>query len=99
MTARQIELFIDEVVNISDLVKSVPTEFRFERDPKDEIFVNLAIAADADFIVSRDKDLLELMTTHTDEAKEFRQRFRHLKIVDPVEFLQIIQKADLSLQP
>ncbi len=99
MTASQIELFIDEIVNISALVKSVPTKFRFERDPKDEIFINLAIAAGADFIVSRDNDLLDLMTTHTDEAKEFRQRFRRLKVVSPPEFLSIVKEMGLALSP
>lgn len=66
--------------------------FDFERDPKDEIIINLAIEAEADYIVSRDKDLLDLMTGYTDECKDFRRRFRRLKIVEPVEFLTIIEK-------
>ncbi len=36
-------------------------------------YINLAVAAGADFIISRDKDLLDLMTSHADECKEFRQ--------------------------
>lgn len=35
----------------------------------------------ADFIVTRDKDLLDLMTGFTDECKEFRQKFRPLKVI------------------
>ena len=95
----RIQAFLDEVLAVSITVHNYPRKFSFSRDPDDEPYINLAIAADADFIVSRDKDLLSLMTTHTDEAKEFRQRFRRLKIVDPVEFLQIIRKSDLSLEP
>lgn len=33
------------------------------RDPKDDIFVATALAAGADYIVSEDKDLLDLGTT------------------------------------
>jgi len=31
------------------------------------------------------------MTDYTDEAKDFRQRFRKISIVHPVEFLQVIE--------
>ena len=62
-------------------------------DPKDEPYINLAIAADADYIVSRDKDLLDLMTGHTKECKEFRRKFRSLKVIEPQEFLKIASLA------
>lgn len=51
----------------------------------------MAVEAKADYIVSLDNDLLDLMTDFTDESKEFRQRFRPLKVVEPLEFLQIIR--------
>jgi predicted nucleic acid-binding protein len=70
-----------------------------ERDPKDEIIIDLAVETEADYIVSRDKDLLDLMINFSVEAKEFRQRFRPLKIVQPIEFLRIVQEEDLSLKP
>ena len=34
--------------------------FVLERDPKDAKYVDLAIATKADFLVTRDKDLLDL---------------------------------------
>ena len=34
--------------------------------------MDLAVAGEADFLVTRDKDLLSLMTAHTVVAKEFR---------------------------
>jgi len=34
------------------------------------------------------------MTDFTDEAKEFRQRFRPLKVIEPKEFLQIIKTRE-----
>jgi hypothetical protein len=41
--------------------------------------------------MSRDRDLLDLMTGHTDDCKEFRQRFRTLKVIQPVDLLKEIE--------
>ena len=49
--------------------------------------MDLAAAAGARYLVSRDKDLLSLMQ---DEA--FRQQFPDLTIVDPVAFLREIRR-------
>lgn len=88
----QIETFIEHITSISTFIDSVLHSFDFERDPKDEIIIDLAVEAEADYIVSRDNDLLDLMTGYTAECKDFRRRFRGLKIVNPVEFLVIIEK-------
>jgi putative PIN family toxin of toxin-antitoxin system len=93
-TPEMIQAFLEEVAHISRRIRYTPTDFAFSRDPKDEPYINLAIAAGADYIVTSDKDLLDLMTAYTDEAKEFRQRFRPLKVVDPVAFLREIENSD-----
>jgi predicted nucleic acid-binding protein len=63
------------------------TNFSLPRDPKDAPYVDLAVASNAGYLVSRDKDLLELMQ---DEA--FRRRFPNLKILEPVSFLREIAR-------
>ena len=93
----QIEAFIEDISNISTLIQSVPETFKFERDPKDEIIINLAVASEAEYIVSRDKDLVDLMSGFTNDCKEFRQRFRPLKVVEPLEFLRIVEDKESSL--
>ena len=70
------------------MVKEVPRTFEYSRDAKDEPYLNLAIVARANFLVSRDKDLLDLMAGHDLESKQFRQRFRFLKIIEPVGLLR-----------
>jgi putative PIN family toxin of toxin-antitoxin system len=94
--AAQIEAFIEDISNISTLIHIVPESFKFQRDPKDEIIINLAIACKAEYIASRDKDLLDLMTGFTDDCKVFRQRFRPLKVVEPIEFLRIVKEKESS---
>lgn len=54
--------------------------------------MNLAIAAEADYLVTRDRDLLDLMIGHSAECKEFRQRFRKIKIIKPKDFMRAIEE-------
>jgi putative PIN family toxin of toxin-antitoxin system len=61
----------------------VPAVFSYPRDPDDEHYVNLAVAAGASYLVTRDKDLLDLMA-----SDDFRQRFPNLTILDPVSLLR-----------
>ena len=70
------------------LVKEVPKVFEYPRDPEDEPYINLAIAIGAKFLVSRDRDLLDLMTAHDVDSKQFRQRFRFLTIVEPEDLIR-----------
>ncbi|MDQ3131735.1 MAG: putative toxin-antitoxin system toxin component, PIN family [Acidobacteriota bacterium] len=90
ITDEYVQAFLERVLLKTVLIKSVPQKFNYPRDQKDEKYVNLAVEAEADYIISRDKDLLDLMTDVSIEGKEFRQKFRPLKIVAPVEFLRII---------
>lgn len=91
--------FIKEINNKARFIRSVGKYFELPRDKKDESYINLAVEIDADFIVTWDKDLLDLMTGIDVESKEFRQRFRPLRIVEPIKFLRIVQEKDLNLEP
>lgn len=84
--------FLKRLQKLSALVHPVAKKFSYPRDEDDEPYINLAVEAGADFIISRDRDLLDLMTGHTEECKEFRQRFRPLKVIEPVELLKLIEK-------
>jgi len=98
-TGEQIEIFVSSISEMANVVDVSSGIFSFSRDPKDEIVIELAVGSEAEFIITRDKDLLELMTGIDLESKQFRQRFRGLKVVEPKEFLQIISKSDLALRP
>jgi putative PIN family toxin of toxin-antitoxin system len=86
--------FLKRLQKFSVLVRPVPKKFSYPRDEDDEPYINLAVAAGATFIVSRDRDLLDLMTGYTNECKEFRQRFRSLRVVEPVEFLKLLEESE-----
>lgn len=86
--------FLKRLHKLSTLVRLVPKRFSYSRDEDDEPYINLAVAANAEFIVSRDRDLLDLMTGHADECKEFRQRFRPLRVIEPAEFLKLLEAGE-----
>jgi predicted nucleic acid-binding protein len=72
------------------LIANVPEEFHHQRDPDDEMYINLAIVRNATYLVSRDKDLLDLMTTSTDVARRFRSRYPFLQITTAATFITAI---------
>lgn len=90
LTDERIDALINRVLEKAVVVNDVQQHFIYARDPKDGKYINLAIEAEANYLVSRDQDLLDLMTGQTDECKDFRRRFRQLKIIEPVEFLKTV---------
>jgi predicted nucleic acid-binding protein len=65
----------------------VPRAFAFARDPKDEPYINLAIAAAARYLVSRDADILDLAKPNDLDGARLRNDALELRILDPVSFL------------
>ena len=78
--------FLDHLVDKGHMIEDVPSVYRFARDPNDEPYLNLAIATQAPFIVSRDNDLLDLM-----KNDDFRKAYPGLTIIDPVAFLKHVR--------
>jgi putative PIN family toxin of toxin-antitoxin system len=93
LTDEVVNSFLARLRETARFVRVVPKKFSYPRDVDDEQYVDLAAAVDAHFIVSRDKDLLSLNTGHTHECKEFRQRFRPLKVIEPLELLKEVAQA------
>lgn len=81
---------VERIRGCASLCAAAPNHFQYPRDPNDEHILNLAIETKAQYLVSRDNDLLDLMDENRPEGRAFRQRFPHLSILDPVAFLQVI---------
>lgn len=96
-TSVAVEALFERGGSTSDAHPANPRRFTYPRDPKVELYINLALAAGATYLVSRDNDLLDLMRWDTEEGRAFQKRFRFLKIVDPVAFLNEIEAQ--SRQP
>jgi putative PIN family toxin of toxin-antitoxin system len=83
--------FIEDLKKVAVFKDHVPAVFAHERDPDDAHYVNLALAAEASLIVSRDNDLLGLMNEKTMEGQTFQARFPNLRILNPVAYLIAIR--------
>jgi predicted nucleic acid-binding protein len=71
-------------------LRNLPRRFELPRDPDDEPYLNAAIEFGAQFLVTRDRDLLDLMNWETQTGRDFQSRFPQLKIHDPVELLRTL---------
>ena len=96
ITKEKTDRLIELVILKGRLFRKVSKRFELPRDPDDEPYVNLAIEAGAQFLVTRDRDLLSLMSWDTEEGRNFQTHFRQLRILDPVAFLQEIETAERS---
>jgi putative PIN family toxin of toxin-antitoxin system len=77
--------------NKSLLLERIPKVFPLPRDPMDEPYIDLAVAAEAKYLVTwNERHLTYLMQKNTPEGIEFCTRFPHIRIVDPPTFLREI---------
>lgn len=90
MTSVRIGAFLQRLRFRATLVRRVPHVFEYPRDPHDEPYVDLSVAARADYLVTRDNDLLSLMTGHSTLCKQFRHQTRPLRVIDPPAFLRAL---------
>jgi putative PIN family toxin of toxin-antitoxin system len=88
LTQERVDLFLQKIAASATLVNDVSDAGVKLRDPEDLPYLNLAIGVSADYVVSRDNDLLCLMN---DVA--FTAVYSQLRIVDPVAFLGIVRSA------
>ena len=93
---RIVNAFLTKLEARAILIANVPEEFHYERDPDDEMYINLAIVSNATYLVSRDKDLLDLMTTSTDIARQFRSRYPFLRIMTATGFITAIESTSAA---
>lgn len=82
LTPDWVESVLSALEAEADLFYDVPRVIELPRDPKDEPYLNLALAAEARYLVTRDRDLLDLA-----DNSAFQSRCTQLLILDPLSFL------------
>jgi putative PIN family toxin of toxin-antitoxin system len=89
LTPPAADVFINDLLSRATIIDDVPAAFSLPRDPKDEPYINLAIAAGAAFVVTwNERHLTYLMRQDTPEGIDFCRRYPHIKIVDPPAFVR-----------
>lgn len=78
LSQEQVDTFIDLLEQNSE-VTTVSLRLDICRDPKDNMFLELAKTVSADYLITGDKDLLDL------------KKFENTKILKPSEFLALLE--------
>jgi putative PIN family toxin of toxin-antitoxin system len=94
---RIVNAFLTKLEAKAILITNVAEEYRYERDPDDEMYINVAIVANASYLVSRDQDLLDLMTPSTDVARQFRSRYPFLRIMKAADFIAEMRSRNIGV--
>jgi uncharacterized protein len=87
LTKEKVEVALRRLRYVGDAIRSVRVDFEYARDPKDEKFIELAVAGEATHIVTADKDLLSLISGYGEAAKRFRQRAPSVRVLDARVFV------------
>lgn len=90
LTEKRVDDFVELLEGCSHCMTAVPHVFDLDRDPDDAHYVDLAVAAKAQLIVSRDRDLLSLSDLTRPEGQEFARRFPNLQVVTLPQLLALI---------
>jgi len=92
LTDTRASRFLAEVLACTSLIASVPIACSHPLDKKDEPYVNLALAASADYVVSRDqRHMLVLMDRSKPHGLDFTNRFPKLAVITPETLLELLR--------
>ena len=83
--------FFESIEIAATVLEGFPTPFVYDRDPDDAHYVNLALACGGKLIVSRDKDLLDLMNPSDPQAKKLMTEHPEFCVLTPPQFLATIE--------
>ena len=86
-----VEAFIERLSSLATLMRDVRQVFHLIRDPDDESYVNVALAGDARFLVTWDRDLLDLVDTTSELGVHLRSFNPLLTIVAPATILRMLK--------
>jgi uncharacterized protein len=90
ITDARVEAALQRLDTQAMMIPNPPAYVAYSRDPDDEPVINLAIHVGAQYLVTRDRDLLDLADATRPEGRDFRRRFPDLRVVDPVAFLRAL---------
>ena len=88
ITHEAVELFVELIQKAGSYVEKAPEVFRYDRDPKDAHYVDLAIATSARLVVSRDRDLLALNADDCPERRALEKLNAGFSVVTPEGLLE-----------
>ena len=93
LTSEAVDAFVAQYLYLATWIDNVPEHYSLVRDPKDSKYLNLAITANAPYVVTTDLDLLDQMDPSSIAGQDFRSRYPAIEVVTPIEFEAMIAKT------
>lgn len=93
ITPKRVDLLLANIASVAILIAEVAPVYEHPHDPNDSPYINLALAACAHLVVSRDRHLLNLMDAASPHGRDFQRRFADLKIIDPTTLLHDLRET------
>jgi len=78
---------VSDLQSYATAVETVSSVYQHPRDPKDSIYIDLAIACGATVVTTRDYHLLSLRNAADPMGADFMSRFPSIEIITPVQLL------------
>jgi putative PIN family toxin of toxin-antitoxin system len=92
LTKEAVDAFLAQHLRMATWISDVGHHYVVARDADDSKYLNLAITAEAKYVVTTDLDLLDLMTPPSAAGTDFRARFPQIQILSPTEFEVLMAK-------
>jgi putative PIN family toxin of toxin-antitoxin system len=91
LTPRHAATILKKILELADFFPDVPARFSLPRHPKDDHLFDLAIQAQADYLVTWESRLLKLQAAETPEAQRLRQLAPNLTILNPKQLADALK--------
>ena len=86
LTPETVDAFITETAAMATMFDPVPSIFTWPADPGDDHIFNLAIHAQAEYLVTWETRMLKLASEISETAESLRRLAPNLQIVNPEQF-------------
>jgi uncharacterized protein len=93
VTSERVDGLIQELAKFAQVVDQIAEVYIHPVDSDDSHYVNLALAAGAKLIASRDRHLLDLMDSAKPHSQDFQLRFPSLRITTPESLIASLRAA------
>ncbi len=94
-----VDAYLGRIATLAPPATDVPHAVTYPRDPKDEPYLDLAVHANAAFLVSFDNDLLDLMTDEGADAAAVKALAPRLTVLTPPDLLRRLRANKLVEPP
>jgi putative PIN family toxin of toxin-antitoxin system len=92
ITAEKVERLIGNLMIAATFIDDIPHLFEHPIDPDDSPYIDLALAAQSNLIISRDRHLLGLSDPGKQWSVDFRRRFPALCAIPPEVLLALSRR-------